>query len=671
MEETKEQQRLHALLQLAIYFSVFIELYIFILTPFYPASGVFAGPLRVIYGSLARLPIYADLLYSKLFTLVLILLTSVGTRSRKSTELNPKMQILLPLAFGLASMLAGLPLQQQLMHAADGIALHGLYAFSAIAGALLCHIAMDNVSKLISSRFGKDKWNVEGESFMQQTKLVQTEQSVNIPMQFYFKGKVLDGWINIVNIFRAVITIGVPGSGKTFGIINPAIRQLIAKEFSACIYDYKHPDLGKLAYYHYTLARNRGKCKAHAFHVINLTDPTCSRRINPWRADYIRTLAEASESAEALVEALKKGDKSGGADQFFTQSAINFLAACIYFFAQHNGGKYSSLPHVLSFLNGSYQEIFDTLFSMPELHALLSPFQSAFAAKAFNQLEGQIGTLKIFLSRLATKETFWVFSGDDFDLKISAVDNPSILVIANDPGTQSVNSACYSVVINRITKLLNSKGNLPSALIIDEVPTLYIHKIENLIAVARSNKVAVILGLQELPQFRQQYGKDTAATITSVVGNVLAGSVRSKDTLEWLERLLGKVKQRSESLSIDRNKTSLSISEKLEPLVPAGKIASLKTGEIIGILAGEPSAKYDGKFETSAVNCKVNLDQSEIDKEEQLYRALPQYYDFKGQMNTVLLANYNRITTEVQAVIASIPGSTGSHAPQHTPIRGR
>jgi hypothetical protein len=125
------------------------------------------------------------------------------------------------------------------------------------------------------------------------------------------------------------------------------------------------PDLGKIAYYHYLLAKQSGKCLKHSFYVINLNDVEKSCRTNPWRSDYLKTLADASESAEALVEALKKGDKSGGSDQFFTQSAINFLAACIFFFSKHEGGKYSSLPHVLSFLNRSYQEIFDTLFTEP------------------------------------------------------------------------------------------------------------------------------------------------------------------------------------------------------------------------------------------------------------------------------------------------------------------
>jgi len=649
MEETREQQKLHGFLQCAIYMSIVLEVSLFVY-PEAPFWGVFAH----VMDKLRHIAVYQALIYSKLATMLLICLVSIGTLAKKKQELDPKKHIVYPLALGLLLFFGSILYCNRPSALAFAYTswFNLLYIVCSFIGALMTSLAMDNVSKMIRSGLGKDKWNVEGESFMQQVKPVVTPYSVNIPMQFYFKSKVWDGWINIVNPFRGTILIGTPGSGKSFGVVNPFIRQLIAKEFCACVYDYKFPDLGKIAYYHYLLAKQEGKCKKHLFHVINLNDPEKSRRTNPWRSDYLKTLADASEGAEGLVEAMKKGDKAGGSDQFFTQSAINFLAACIYFFSKYENGKYSSFPHVLSFLNHSYEDIFNTLFSEPELVSLLSPFRSAYVAKAFPQLEGQIGTLKIFISRLATKETFWVFSGDDFNLKISDPDTPGIVVLANDPNTQNINSACYSVVMNRLTKLINNKGNLPSALIIDEIPTIYTYKIENLLAVARSNKVAILMGLQELPQFNLHYGKDTAATITSVVGNVLAGSVRNKETLDWLERLFGKSKQIGESLSIDRNKTSTSLQEKLEPLIPAGKMAALNTGELVGLIAADVQENYTGKFDTSAINCKVNLDKTELKAEEAAYRDLPVYYDFGGKKEDILRQNFLKINNEVESIVA-------------------
>lgn len=668
MEESKEQQSLHRFLQFAIYLALFLDVLMFIYAPklitgdYNQRPGISRFLIRM-----SRIIIYQHPLYSRFFSFLLISLVSIGTLSKKEKDLNAKTSIVYPLIIGLLSMVFSIYFFGN--SAVDIIYLTSLgdigYMFFLLMGSIMVHIAMDNVSKIISSSVGKDKWNTEEESFMQARKPVKGRFSVSIPSLFYYRKKVHAGFINIENIFRGTLLIGTPGSGKSFGVVMPFIRQLIFKEFCICCYDFKFPDLGQIAYYHYLLGKKKGRLPDFDFHVINLTTVEKSRRINVLRPDYILTLADAGETAEALVEALKKGDKSGGSDQFFTQSAVNFLASCIYFFSQYEKGRYSTFPHVLSFLNCSYEQIFSVLFTNPELKSLLSPFATAYQAKAFNQLEGQIGTLKVFISRLATKETFWVFSGDDFNLKISSRDAPSMLVLANDPNTQNINSACYSVVLNRLTRLVNSKGNLPSALIIDEVPTLFVHRIENLIATARSNKVAVLMGLQELPQFQQQYGKDTATTITSVVGNVLSGSVRNKETLEWLERLLGKVKQRSESLSIDRTKTSLSLSEKLEPLIPAGKIASLKAGELVGILASDAVEEYTGKFETSAINCRVNLDMEAVAKEEKSYPDMPIYYDFAGEKEEVLRKNFMRINSEVLILVKKFHSEVSSSRPQN------
>ncbi|RZJ61458.1 MAG: type IV secretory system conjugative DNA transfer family protein, partial [Flavobacterium sp.] len=603
MDERQELKGLHRMLQFLVYALLLADVMIFV----YAAKATFfhkaaSYGLQELIKGCTRMIFFQHPLYSRAFTLLLLIVVSIGTLSKKEKDLNAKNAILYPLSAGFVCWMGGLWFWNRTGSVLFmGTSVSDLaYIVLLFSGTILLHIAMDNISKIISSSLGKDKWNIEGESFMQQTKSKDGPYGVSIPSLFYFKSRVHKGWINLENIFRGTLLIGTPGSGKSFGVVLPFIRQLMAKDFCICLYDFKFPDLAEVAWYHFQLAKKQGRMKNASFHVINLTEVEKSRRINVLRPDYIQTLADASETAEALVEALKKGDKSGGSDQFFTQSAVNFLSACIFFFSQYEKGKYSTLAHVLSFLNCSYNQIFAALFSNAELTSLLSPFMTAYKAKAYDQLEGQVGTLKVFISRLATKETFWVFSGDDFNLKISDAKNPATLVLANDPNTQNINSACYSVVLNRLTRLINTKGNLPSALILDELPTIFVHRIENLIATARSNKVAVLMGLQELPQFQQQYGKEVSGTITSVVGNVLAGSVRNKETLDWLERLFGKVKQQGESLSIDRAKLSLSINEKLEPLIPAGKIASLKAGELVGMLAGDAVESYTGKFETSA-----------------------------------------------------------------------
>ena len=394
--------------------------------------------------------------------------------------------------------------------------------------------------------------------------------------------------------------------------------------------------------------------------MVNLDEVEYSRRVNPFKKEYINTLAKAQEMAESMVSALQKGGSSGGggSEQFFTQSAVNFLASTIYYFATYENGKYSDLPHILAFMNRSYEEIFDTLFTNEELVSLMSPFKSAYENKAFDQLEGQIGTIKIFLSRLATKESFWVFSGDEVQLKISDPENPSILILASNPRTQDINSALYSAVLNRVISQINDKGNLYSGLIADEFPTIYIHKIDNLVATARSNQVAVMLGLQEQPQLRQFYKKEVAETISAIMGNILSGAVRDKGTLDWLEKLFGKIKQKSYSESISNQGTNMTISEKMDVMIPAGKIAGQRTGEMVGmVVQGEDNATEE--FKTSAISGKINLDMKAIKHEGANYVKMPTYYSFKDnagndRKNEILMTNFRRINKEVEIMINKI-----------------
>jgi len=648
MEESRDQQKLYSFFQGIIYLSIVLEVFIVI----FLGKGILPSVIQELFLILSSFFVYQNLVYSKLLTFLLILIVCVGTKARKDVDLQTTRHIMIPLILGFILFFGALFIYQFESHfrVFSWLTLIDvIYMAGSFFGAVLIHLAMDNISKRIKSNLLKDRFNVENESFEQSRRPVRNPYSVNIPMRFYYKKKVNKGWLNIVNPFRATLLIGTPGSGKTFSIIIPFIKQHLAKGFSMLVYDFKYPDLARLTYNHYQ--KNKEVLKNHQFHIINLNQIEYSRRINPLKPEYISTLADASETAEALIEALRKTDRTSGADQFFSQSAINFLASVIFFFSRYENGKHSTLPHVLSFLNHDYKSIFKVLFSELELESLLSPFKSAFQQKAFDQLEGQVGTLKINLSRLATKETYWVFSGDDFNLKISDEKDPSILVIANDPDTQSINSACYSVVMNRLIRLINKKGNLPTSMIIDEVPTLYLHKIENLIATARSNQVAVLMGLQELPQFKQQYGKETAETICAVAANVISGSARNKETLDWLEKLFGKVRQVRSGLSIDRTRTSVSMNEYMDNLIPASKIAALKAGELVAQIGREANQKTS----ISTYHCKVDINPTSILIEEKQYRDLPRYYDFgsKQEKEETLRNNMFTINQQVADLVAS------------------
>lgn len=647
MEESKELQKIYGFMQAFIYISVCIEILLFV-------HFSFTGQIMPLLAKLAKIPIYSNILYSKLFTFFIIMVTCVGTRSKKDLELDPVKQIIFPLMGGFIMFFGSIFFLSFGTKVETGLEWYNItYIVLSIVGATLINSALDNISKRIKSNFMKDRFNIENESFEQSREKVETEYSVNIPMKFYWQRKTWKGWINIVNPFRGTFVIGTPGSGKSYSVINSFIRQHSAKGFSEVVYDFKFPELAQIAYYNYLKNKKTGKIPStFKFNVVNFSDVEYSRRINPLKREYIEILADATETAEALYESLQKGDKGGGGNSdFFKTSAVNLLAASIYFWSRYENGKYSDLPHVLAFLNQEYDILFKVLFSEPELKSLISPFEAAYKSGAVDQLEGQMASLKVQLSRLATKESFWVFSGNDFNLKVSDKKDPSYLIIANNPKTQSMNSALNALIINRLTRLVNTKGNYPTSIIVDECPTLYFYQLATLLSTARSNKVSVCLGLQELPQLEEQYGKATAKTITSIIGNTLSGQAKAPETLDWLQKLFGKVKQMKEGVTIRRNETTINMNEQMDFVIPASKISSLQAGSLVGQIALDFG--QEDSFPTTMYHCKTNLDLKKIKKEEEEYKELPKVYNFGTADNRekLLQKNFKRIYDEVETVI--------------------
>ncbi len=502
MEESKELQGFYKIFRSVIYVSILLEFFAYALEP--EQLDFLGGVVTDIHTRIKRWMIYHDgnLVYSKVATFLLICITCVGTRNKKHLEFDARRQVLYPLLSGVLLIVLSVWLfghsimprlycptgeetfarQSEYIPSALAYTFLSLrlntwlYMLTSIVGVVLVHIALDNISKFLKEGLLKDRFNFENESFEQCRELQENKYSVNIPMRYYYKGKFRKGWVNINNPFRGTWVVGTPGSGKTFSIIEPFIRQHSAKGFAMVVYDYKFPTLATKLYYHYLKNKNAKDSKmpnGMKFNIINFVDVEYSRRVNPIQAKYIQNLAAASETAETLLESLQKGKKEGGggSDQFFQTSAVNFLAACIYFFCNygkepydkdgkmliaerredpktkrliptrrvfdHSGmevqpaywlGKYSDMPHILSFLNESYQTIFEVLKTDNEVAPLLGPFQTAFQNRAMEQLEGMIGTLRVYTSRLATKESYWIFhkDGDDFDLKVSDPKNPVI-----------------------------------------------------------------------------------------------------------------------------------------------------------------------------------------------------------------------------------------------------
>ena len=725
MEETKELQTVYKIFRTLIYVSLVVEFFEYAIDP--ELLDYWGGIVCDVHDRMKRWFIYHDgnLVWSKLTTILCIFVTCIGTRNKKHIEFDARRQVLYPLVGGfLVTLISIWRFKTRMDTRFYTIALNlWLYMAASILGTILIHVALDNISKFLKEGLLKDRFNFENESFQQCEELIENKYSVNIPMRYYYKSKFRKGWVNIVNPFRGTWVVGTPGSGKTFSIIEPFIRQHSAKGFAMVVYDYKFPTLATKLYYHYRKNLAAGKVpKGCKFNIINFVDVEYSRRVNPIQLKYIPNLAAASETAETLLESLQKGKKEGGggSDQFFQTSAVNFLAACIFFFcnyrkvpydkktnkpleaemteepkthrqkptgrvfdANHNEvspdsyywlGKYSDMPHILSFLNLDYQTIFEVLETDPEVAPLLGPFQTAMKNKAMEQLEGMIGTLRVYTSRLATKESYWIFhkDGDDFDLKVSDPANPSYLLIANDPEMESIIGALNALILNRlVTRVNTGQGkNIPVSIIVDELPTLYFHKIDRLIGTARSNKVSVALGFQELPQLESDYGKVGMQKVITTVGNVVSGSARAKETLEWLSNdIFGKVVQLKKGVTIDRDKTSINLNENMDSLVPASKISDMPTGWICGQSARDfiktktgrgdsMNIQESAEFQTSKFYCKTDFDMKEIQKEEADYEnyKIPKFYSFPSvdAKERILYQNFVSVNLDVKNMIDEI-----------------
>lgn len=494
-----------------------------------------------------------------------------------------------------------------------------------------------------------DVFNTENESFAQETRLIENEYSINLPIRFYYKKKWNDGWINVVNPFRASMVLGTPGSGKSYAIVNNYIKQQIEKGFAVYIYDYKFPDLSEIAYNHLINHLDGYKVQPK-FYMINFDDPRKSHRCNPINPAFMTDISDAYEASYTIMLNLNRSWITKQGD-FFVESPIILLASIIWFLKIYQGGKYCTFPHAIEFLNKKYADTFTILTSYPELENYLSPFMDAWESNAQDQLQGQLASAKIPLSRMISPALYWVMTGDDFSLDINNPEEPKILVVGNNPDRQNIYSCALGLYNSRIVKLINKKHQLKSSVIIDELPTIYFRGLDNLIATARSNKVAVCLGFQDFSQLRRDYGDKESKVIENTVGNIFSGQVVS-ETAKTLSDRFGKVLQKRQSMTINRNDKSTSISTQMDSLIPPSKISNLTQGMFVGAV----SDNFDERIEQKIFHAEIVVDNEQVKRETANYKKLPQIIDFRDEdgndrMQEEIQANYNRVKQEVQQIV--------------------
>ena len=591
--------------------------------------------------------LFHSILYTKLFSLLLLALSCLGTKGVKAEKMswNRIWTVLVvgSCLFFLNWWLLLLPIS----HLGNAT----LYIFTMTAGYICLLMGGLWMSRLLKHNLMEDVFNNENESFMQETKLMVNEYSVNLPTRFYYKKKWNKGWINVVNPFRASMVLGTPGSGKSYAIVNNYIKQQIEKGFAMYIYDYKFPDLSEIAYNHLLHHLDAYKVKPQ-FYVINFDDPRKSHRCNPINPAFMTDISDAYESAYTIMLNLNRSwiQKQG---DFFVESPIILLAAIIWFLKIYEKGKYCTFPHAIEFLNRPYAQIFPILTSYDELANYLSPFMDAWEGGAQDQLQGQIASAKIPLSRMISPALYWVMTGDDFSLDINNPKEPKVLVVGNNPDRQNIYSAALGLYNSRIVKLIHKKKQLKSSVIIDELPTIYFRGLDNLIATARSNKVAVCLGFQDFSQLTRDYGDKESKVIQNTVGNVFSGQVVG-ETAKTLSERFGKVLQQRQSMTINRNDKSTSISTQMDSLIPASKISNLTQG----IFVGAVSDNFDERIDQKIFHAEIVVDSVKVSAEMKAYQPIPVIVEFKNEdgsdnLKETIEANYRKVKQEILTLVDS------------------
>jgi len=598
--------------------------------------------------------LFSSILWTKLFAVLFLALSCLGTKGVKTEKIKWH-NILLCLFFGfLLFFLNNWLLDFNVFKVLNDINVPTLqtllYSLALSTGYILLLLAGTWISRLLKHNLMEDVFNNENESFMQETRKMENEYSVNLPTRFWYQKRQHDGWINVVNPFRATTVLGTPGSGKSFAVVNSYIKQQIEKGFSMYIYDYKFPDLSEIAYNH-LLNHVNGYGIKPTFYVINFDDPRRSHRCNPINPAFMTDISDAYESAYTIMLNLNRTwiQKQG---DFFVESPIILLAAIIWFLKIYKNGKYCTFPHAIEFLNRKYADIFPILTSYPELENYLSPFMDAWEGGAQDQLQGQIASAKIPLSRMISAQLYWVMTGDDFTLDINNPDAPKILCVGNNPDRQNIYSAALGLYNSRIVKLINKKGQLKSSVIIDELPTIYFRGLDNLIATARSNKVAVCLGFQDFSQLTRDYGDKESKVIQNTVGNIFSGQVVG-ETAKTLSERFGKVLQKRQSLSINRQDTSTSINTQMDSLIPASKISNLTQGWFVGAV----SDNFEERIGQKIFHAEIVVDTEKVKQETSKYKKIPEVLSFRDTdgndtMKEQIQLNYERIKRETFQIVS-------------------
>ena len=589
------------------YFGILFGVLILLLNLYYYAhplwkeAGLSWHMLDNLCISLSRSPLFSHSLKTKIAALVLISLGMLS-RSSKAREVDLK---IIALVGVISAACYFIPFPR-----------HGIYVIFTIIGA----VGLVWVVSMIARRETKAIINDDNETFPQCQEKIENENSINLPMVYQYQQKMHKGWINVVNPFRGILVLGSPGSGKSYSVYEPFIDQMMAKGYAMCVYDYKYPTLSKNVYNKLLQYQHRFPVKPE-FCVLNFDDPMHSLRANPTHPSYIESQADCAEIAELIMLNINKVAREK--NDFFTESSKALLDGTFWYLRTHEDGKYCTFPHAIEFLNQDYRKVIAMLVSDPDVKTKISSFADAFEAGANDQLQGMIASTRIPLGKFTSRNLYWVMTGDDFNLAINDPEHPKVLCIGNNPDRELIYGTCIALYTSRMFKQINHQGRNKCAVLLDEMPTVYLPGLDKILNTCRSNGVVFVVGGQDVSQFYRDYGKKEADVLINTPGTTFIGQVNG-ESAKTMSQVFGKLDRVRESESIGRSNDSVSISMQEKEIMPARKIETLSTGTFFGRVADTHSDKIERKLFCA----EIQRDNEAVAAEKKKWVDIPVMTDF-------------------------------------------
>lgn len=441
--------------------------------------------------------------------------------------------------------------------------------------------------------------------------------------------------IHLVNPFRGVLILGGAGAGKSKSLIEPIIQQTIEQGYAGLLYDFKFPTLAQVA----NNARQQAQHNL-MFYYVNFEDLTHSHRVNPLNPATMPTQSHADEYARAIMynlkpEAIKKSD-------FWVDSAQAYLTALIWFLREEYP-QYCTLPHVMALAFQPTADVVALLSTNPETRGTIASLRESVQRKAEGQTAGVVSTLQGALRRINSKEIVWVLSGDDFTLNINDPDAPKFVTLGNTPTLSNTFGPVIALLATVALKQMNQQGKVPSAVILDEAPTLYIPNFEQLPATGRSNQIATVFGAQDISQIEDMYGRNKKDALLGNLNNQFYGRVGHRETAQYISDLWGKedVKQRTEgenesSRNFETTQgRSISHSYTERSRVRIQDVLELHTGEFYGQLVESDFSSFKAQIKAP--------------EPEPLLELVP----VTTATSQAVKRNFIRIQEEIETVLAS------------------